>query len=61
MAEIAKYTVKESDLIIKDQDGVFDLDQTDENIRILDDALAFREINGLWRAAERNPPAFKVR
>lgn len=44
VAEIAKYTVKESDLIIKDDDGVFDLDQTDENIRILDDALAFRRL-----------------
>lgn len=44
VAEIAKYTVKESDLIIKDNDGVFDLDQTDENIRILDDALAFRRL-----------------
>ncbi|MBC3901707.1 replication protein [Acetobacterium malicum] len=44
VAEIAKYTVKESDLIIKDQDGCFDLDQTDENIRILDDALAYRRL-----------------
>lgn len=44
VAEIAKYTVKESDLIIKDQDGIFDLDQTDENIRILDYALAFRRL-----------------
>jgi plasmid rolling circle replication initiator protein Rep len=44
VAEIAKYTVKESDLIIKDADGVFDLEQTDENIRILDDALAFRRL-----------------
>lgn len=44
VAEIAKYTVKESDLIIKDEDGVFDLDQTDENIRILDQALAFRRL-----------------
>lgn len=44
VAEIAKYTVKESDLIIKDQDGIFDLDQTDENIRILDDALAYRRL-----------------
>lgn len=44
VAEIAKYTVKESDLIIKDQDGVFDLDQTDENIRILDNALAYRRL-----------------
>ncbi len=44
VAEIAKYTVKESDLIIKDDDGVFDLDQTDDNIRILDNALAFRRL-----------------
>lgn len=44
VAEIAKYTVKESDLIIKDQDGCFDLDQTDENIRILDSALAYRRL-----------------
>lgn len=44
VAEIAKYTVKESDLIIKDEDGVFDLDQTDENIKILDDALAYRRL-----------------
>lgn len=44
VAEIAKYSVKESDMIIKDEDGVFDLDQTDENIRILDDALAFRRL-----------------
>lgn len=44
VAEIAKYTVKESDLIIKDQDGCFDLDKTDDNIRILDDALAYRRL-----------------
>jgi len=44
VAEIAKYTVKESDLIIKDEDGVFDLDRMDENIRILDDALAYRRL-----------------
>lgn len=44
VAEIAKYAVKESDLIIKNEDGVFDIDQTDDNIRILDDALAFRRL-----------------
>lgn len=44
VAEVAKYTVKEGDLIIKDEDGVFHLDETDENIKILDDALSGRRL-----------------
>lgn len=44
VAEVAKYTVKEDNLIIKDEDGVFHLDETDENIKVLDDALAGRRL-----------------
>lgn len=44
VAEVAKYTVKETDLIIKDEDGVYDLDLSDENIKVLDDSLANRRL-----------------
>lgn len=44
VAEVAKYTVKEDDLILKDSDGVYNLEQSDINIEILDKALAFRRL-----------------
>lgn len=44
VAEVAKYTVKDEDLIIKDENGQVDEDLTDDAVFILDKALANRRL-----------------
>jgi plasmid rolling circle replication initiator protein Rep len=44
VAEVAKYTVKDDDLIIKDENGQVDEELTDDAVFILDRALANRRL-----------------
>lgn len=44
VAEVAKYTVKDEDLIIKDENGQVDEELTDDAVFILDKALANRRL-----------------
>ena len=44
VAEVAKYTVKDDDLIIKDENGQVDEELTDDAVFILDKALANRRL-----------------
>lgn len=44
VAEVAKYTVKDDDLIIKDKNGQVDEELTDDAVFILDKALANRRL-----------------
>lgn len=44
VAETAKYTVKDTDLIIKDNHGDIDEEMTDKTVEILDEALANRRL-----------------
>lgn len=44
IAEVSKYAVKSSDIIIKDANGVIDVAKTDIVVKTLDEALAYRRL-----------------
>jgi plasmid rolling circle replication initiator protein Rep len=46
IAEVAKYAVKESDLIIRDEEGNIDERIMDNNLAVLDASLAYRRLVG---------------
>lgn len=46
VAEAAKYTVKDSDYLVKHKNGKLDLDRTDEVVKTLSQALAYKRLLG---------------
>lgn len=56
VAEVAKYTVKEGDFLIRDKDGQIQEEATDQTVQILDHALARRRLvafGGPFRQIQR--------
>lgn len=53
VAETAKYTVKDSDLIVMDDDGEINEEMTDKTVEVLDEALAHRRLTSFGGELKR--------